>query len=257
MNKLDIPDYIKQFIISFEDKKLLSLLGYTNNYQTTFREKDPKPLFLKQNINNFKRFYKNKDIIIPTGTLLFHGFWTDLEPVLPTPNQETNRLFFGLYPLISLAILTETLKKYNFKTSYNAKPYILVFRTKKEINTFCPKKSLDVFLEFSKLDLKTTPYETHVKINLEILDTFDGLLSTTGTPFYNKTDDCAKCDVDRISAYELSLRNPSDYLEQLAWFEPNLDYLTKGCTNCDNRFMLSLINPINKEYLIPLNNWNK
>lgn len=40
MNKLEIPNYIKQFIITFENKKLLSVLRYTNNYQTKFSEID-------------------------------------------------------------------------------------------------------------------------------------------------------------------------------------------------------------------------
>ena len=106
MNKLEIPNYIKDVITSFEDKKLLSEFGYTNNYQTKFSEKDPKPLFLENNINEFKNIYKNKEIIIPKDTLLFHGFWTNSNPILPTLNKEINRLFFGLYPLISLAILT-------------------------------------------------------------------------------------------------------------------------------------------------------
>ncbi|WP_290646588.1 hypothetical protein, partial [Aquabacterium sp.] len=74
------------------------------------RYKEPFPRYFP----SFLKFLDDDDgrngyrIVIPKGTRMYHGFWA----INPRDYMKNDRLFVGLYPAISMAILTETLAFY-------------------------------------------------------------------------------------------------------------------------------------------------
>ena len=184
----------------------LKRFGYKKQEDTFLIDyKDPIPTYLADYIHvlNYAGYIeytlkKGKEftfVEIPQGTKVYHGFWGN-----PSERDGSN-LFFGLYPTISIAILTETWKHYNFEKDEIARPQLILGHLKKPLKVYVVGK-VDIYLNNYDLWSKR-------KKDLKELKDIDACIGTTSAVLHSKIDD----PKTNTACFELYIQNYKEFVE--------------------------------------------
>lgn len=153
----------------------------------------------------------HRQVVMPAGTSLYHGNWSPFSWEL----ARSKGTYFGLFPVISLWILTEQAKDArNRGSELTGRPRLYEFVTKADIE-LTVVTSIDIDLM------------VHGKCQ-------QNCIGMTSSPRYSPTQSCFVYTGEESRNYELFLTNHHgalDQVELLGYWDVDIDQLHRHCSS--------------------------